>query len=74
MDEEIKLFYSSIELDKIDINSPPLYSFKNFIKNISTDVPDIFIKFYNFISNTTPFKIINVKSDHGTEYINEKFN
>ena len=40
------------------------------IKNKS-DVPDTFIKFYNFISNTTSFKIINVKSDHGTEYINK---
>ena len=40
------------------------------IKNKS-DVPDTFIKFYNFISNTTSYKIINVKSDHGTEYINK---
>jgi len=31
----------------------------------------LFIKFYNFISNTTSFKIINVKSDHGTDYINK---
>jgi len=31
MDEEIKLFYSSIELDKIDINLPTIYSFNNFL-------------------------------------------
>ena len=37
-----------------------------FIKNKS-DVPDTFIKFYNFISNATPFKIINITSDRGTE-------
>jgi len=30
MDEETKLLYSSIELDKIGINSPPIYRFKNF--------------------------------------------
>jgi len=40
------------------------------IKNKS-NVPDIFIKFYNFISNTTPFKIIIVKHDHGRECINK---
>jgi len=27
--------------------------------------------FITLISNTTPFKIINVKSDYGTEYINK---
>jgi len=30
MNEETKLLYSSIELNKIGINSPPIYSFKNF--------------------------------------------
>ena len=30
MDEETKLLYSSIELDKFGIKSPPIYSFKNF--------------------------------------------
>ena len=40
------------------------------IKNKS-DVPNIFIKFHKFISNTTSYKIINFKSDNGTEYINK---
>ena len=45
-----------------------------FLFKSKSNVPDTFIKFYNFISNTTPLKIINVinvKSDHGTEYINK---
>jgi len=30
MDEETKLLYSFIELDKTGINSPPIYSLNNF--------------------------------------------
>jgi len=42
-----------------------------FLLKINQMFLDTFIKFYSFISNTTSFKIINVKSDHGTEYINK---
>ena len=40
------------------------------IKNKS-DVLNIFIKFHKFVSNTTSYKIINFKSDNGTEYTNK---
>jgi len=34
-----------------------------------SDVPILFIKFHKFISNTTSYNIVNLKSDNGTVYI-----
>ena len=36
-----------------------------------SDVPNIFIKFHRFISNTSSLNIIPFKYDNGTEYINK---
>ena len=45
----------------------------HLIKN-KYDVPNIFIKFHKYISNTTSYKIINFKSDNGTKYFNKTLN
>jgi len=48
-----------------------LERFGFILSNINQNVPNIFIKFHKFISNTTSYNIINFKFDHGTEYINK---
>jgi len=46
---------------------------KNWVYLIKykSDVPNIFIKFHRFISNTSSLNIIPFKYDNGTEYINK---
>ena len=41
-----------------------------YLIKYKSDVPNIFIKFCKFISNTTFYSIIILKSDNGKEYIN----
>jgi len=47
-----------------------LERFGFILSNINQNVPNIFIKFHKFISNTTSYNIINFKFDHGREYFN----
>jgi len=54
MDEETKLLYSSIELDKIDINSPLLCCFNNF-----NDLINELYKRYDFFEKTNILKYSN---------------
>jgi len=55
MNEETKLLYSSVELDKIGINSPPIYSFNNFNDLILMN----YIKRHNFFEKTNILKYSN---------------
>ena len=54
IDEETNLLYSSIELDKNGINSPPIYSFNNF-----NDLINELYKRYNFFKKENILKYSN---------------
>ena len=54
MDEETNLLYSSIELDKIGINSSPIQSFKNF-----NDLVNELYKRHNFFEKANILKYSN---------------
>ena len=65
MDEETKLLYSLIELEKIRINSPSIYNFKNF-----NDLIDELYRRHDFFEKANLLKYSNyIPSDYNINNI-----